>query len=448
MDANFFLFWPDAKKVKAAGFKSLAHVPCVFDAHWRYQRIPSVYLCARARAKLERKSNRPALHAVRYPTVLSLRAFGEALINFLEWCAENGRPWEVVDYDDDIVSGYQEDMLSGAWSARRSALSARTINARVGEACRFLEWAASVHLREPFEILTTKVSVDQQSGTSTHGHKRKTVEVRVGGIRPNPLQLRIPTDAEVDRWGRSVRAESGYTKSLMCRAVLETAVRREELVQWRIDTLPIDKTQWRVEGDSVMVTISYGAKGSKRRNESGDLVGPSRDIVIPLSLAESLHEYYRTIRPALRKKFVYAGGTEAERRRRMKLTTTRLFLSEATGLPVSAQRFYEAWTGASALPFAGWSPHGGRHWWSCKKLLKAVKRLEGIGALAPSYSDGDSMLTASATDVIRLVIKPQLGHLDEKTSEAYLVWVRRIVELATLYDDYERELEDVTSQED
>jgi hypothetical protein len=165
---------------------------------------------------------------------------------------------------------------------------------------------------------------------------------------------------------------------------------------------------------------------------------------MPLAIAEELHEYYRSKRPILRAKFVRAGKTELERRHRLKQTTDRLFLSDATGEPVSAQRLYDAWTGAVFLPFTGWSPHLGRHWWACKKLLKAVDGLRKIKALGANYGEGDAILTASATDVINLEIKPQLGHVSAETSEAYIVWIRRVFELTTLYDEYETDLEDVT----
>lgn len=445
MENSFFLYWSDAKKVEAAGFGKLAAIPCIFDAQWRYAETPSAYLGVRGRALLKPTNQGPALQRLRLPTALSMRTIGEALVNFLEWCAVSGKQWEDLSYDD-ILSGYQEDMSRGNWSVRHNPLSARTINFRVGEACRFLEWTANVQIRPPFEVSRTGVYIDRPSGTSAHGHKRKVVNARVGAVRPNPLQLRMPTDAEVVRWLKVVLAQSGYTKHLMCRLILETAIRREEAVQWRVDTIANDKARWIRQGDKVLAKISYGAKGPKQRNHRGDVVGPTRSISVPLDLAEELHEYYRSKRPVLLAKFTRAGQTQAERRHRLENATDRMFLSDGTGRPVSAQRLYEAWTGASFLPFVGWSPHLGRHWWSCKKLLKAVDSLRKIGALKANYGDGDAVLTASSTDVLNLEVKPQLGHLSAETSEAYIVWLKRVFELTSLYDEYAMDLEDLSDQ--
>lgn len=443
MDSSFFLYWPDPEKLKRAGFDKLAYIPCVFDSHWRYAESESAYLGIRGRARLKPNNAGPVLQRTRIPTPLSMRTIGEALVNFLEWCSVRGKQWEAMDYDD-ILSGYQTEMANGKWSVRHAPLSARTINFRVGEACRFLEWTASVNIRPPFEVPRTKISIHQPTGTLTHGHNRKVVDVRVGAVRPAPFRLRIPTDAEVGRWLKGVLAESGYTKHLICRLILETGIRREEAVQWRVDTLPLEKARWECKGDRVLVEISYGAKGPKERNHRGDLVGPTRSIAMPLALAEELYEYNRSKRPILRAKFVRAGQTDSERRHRLKHSTDRLFLSDSTGEPVSAQRLYTAWSGPVFLPFAGWSVHLGRHWWACKKLLKAVDGLRKIQALNANYGEGDTVLTASATDVINLEIRPQLGHVSADTSQAYLVWIRQVFQLTAIYDEYEKDLEEVT----
>lgn len=441
---DFFLFWPDAGELKAQGFAPVAHVPCVFDSNWCYAVIPSQYLRARARTLIGPQSAGPLLKRPRYPTKRSLKGFGHALVNFLEWCAATGRRWEEADYLEDIIEGYQADMSTGRWSMRGNPLKPRTMNGRVDEACKFLRWAASQGCRVPFEVPTVTTTRPSETGTSTHAFRRST-EVRVGAVRPDPITLRIPTDAEVTAWHESVRIESGPTKALMCELVLETGIRREETVQWQLDTLPLDPASWHRSGTEVMVSIMYGTKGPKRPDGRGGEVGPRRDIWLPESLALQLHHYREKVRPGLRAQFVRSADSLEEKRKRMRESKTQLFLSDSTGEPVSAQRFYDAWTGASRRPYPGWSVHLGRHWWSCKKLLRGCSTRLKIASLGPTYGEQHGVVTSTAIDIIKLIIEPQLGHVSGKTAYAYLVWIQRVLMLTSLHDDYEQELEKVVA---
>jgi integrase len=126
----------------------------------------------------------------------------------------------------------------------------------------------------------------------------------------------------------------------------------------------------------------------------------------------------------------------------MKSVSTQLFLSDATGKPLSAQRLYEAWTVSPRIPYKGWSPHCGRHYWACKTLLRHAVPLEQATLIAGAYGDDHSPLISSAIDTINLIIRPQLGHVDEDTTQAYLVWLRRVVMLTSISDEYGRYLGD------
>lgn len=453
---SYVLFYPSSRGLEEWGFGSVAHVPCIFDSEWRYQKEASLYLRERALCRHQAVSPPPESRSQplsqgrnfrrkRFPTKKSLRAFGESLTNFLEWCSANGVAWQDLDYTNDIAHGYQRDMLAGRWSVDGKPRKARTVNARVGEACNFLEWAANRGLREEFGVLTNIVTKRANSGTSTQGHKSKTVEQRVGWVRPDPVTLRLPTDLEVNEWHRSVRIESGITKALMCELVLDTAVRREEAVQWRIDTLPLEQKDWSVVGDSVDVIIKYGTKGAKSLDANGDEVGPARNISIPLKLAIDIHRYREEIRPMFWAKYVRAAPSEVEKRRRKEEPSRLLFLSDFTGEPVSAQRFYDAWTKASRLPYAGWSPHIGRHWWVCKKLIDGCILRLGVGGAQVDYGEGLGAVHTTARDLILLVIKPQLGHINEETVQKYLVLVTKLFLLASLHDAYGESLESVAT---
>ncbi len=443
---SYYLFWPDPDALSAAGYGAIAHVPCIFQSNWIYEDMASRYL--RERALLEWVPGTDTLMAWmrgRRPTRASLETYGFALCNFLEWCEFRGLDWHQVQYLHNIVNGYQEEMLVGAWSASKQPLKSSTVNLRVKEACHFLSWAAHRLLRSAFHIESTLRHVVAPSYHSTHGHRPLEVQSRLGSVRPDPKTLRIPTDQEIASWHTAVRIERGYTKALMCELILKTGIRREEAVQWRVDTLPLSRDGWLARGDCVEVSISYGAKGPKRIDAKGVEQGPSRVIALPLSLAMQLDHYREFIRPGQRAAFVRAAPSVEERRRRIRLVPQQLFLSDFTGEPVSAQSLYEAWTMVSRLPFKGWAPHQGRHYWACKTMLRAIREricmldLAGQSAVTGDWTSGCGM------DTIQLVIRPQLGHVSAETSQVYLVWLQRTFTLTTLHDEYEKSLEEVIS---
>lgn len=438
------LFHPNEREMTAAGFGAVANVPCILNDQWEYQVDASLYL--RHRALLEATFTDSSLvhfKAPRYPTPISLKAFGYALVNFLEWCSAH-KPilrWQEVEYTKNIIYGYQADMLSGTWSVRRMRLSASTVNARVGEACRFLSWAASRGLRGSFKVISSSRAIRADSGTSAVGHSLKVLVQRAGSVRPDPKEMEMPSDSEVSAWHQAVRIEKGYTKALMCELIFDTSVRREECAQWRVDTLPLDKGRWRVRGDEVVVTVKYGAKGQKKRDKAGELVGPSRFVSIPLELAERIAEYREFHRPRFLASYARAAKTNERRRARMNEPSKRLFISEFTGRPVSAGSIYEAWTGCSRMPFPGWSPQLGRHYWACKTLLKAARQrirnqLPGR-ELESSFED----VKRTLGDVILLVIKPQLGHISVETTRIYIDWAIGMLRMSDLSDAYSESLE-------
>lgn len=441
---SYYLFTPDAEDMRASGYAAVAHVPCVFANDWTYEQDASRYL--RERALLEWSPRHGEFLAIgRYPTDKSLRVFGEALCNFLEWCELRGIDWHDVDYGTHVLSGYQAEMLRGTWSASGRPLSPATVNLRVGEVCNYLVWASERGIRGAFEVQRTLKRVNAGSARNSHGHKAREVEVRVGAVRRDPQTLRIPTDEEVRRWHMAVAIEKGPTKALVCELILRTGIRREEAAQWRLDTLPLDRQSWRVQGGVVEVTIVFGTKGTKHEAAHGERAGPARIIALPVDLALKLAEYRDLQWPRLRAKYVSAAPTSAERRSRMQKPTRNLFLSDYTGLPLSAQSLYQAWTKVSHQPFEGWCPHGGRHYWACKTLLAAVS------ARISAHSDGGKAsadwITGSAMDTLMLVIKPQLGHVSSETTNKYLVWIQRAFTTTEVQEAYAASLDALIGEE-
>lgn len=434
------LFWPDKEQLVAKGYASVSHVPVIFASNWRYHAEASRYLRERALAEWSPSPN-SSYRVVRkkYLTEKSLGTIANALINFIEWCEHRVKDWRKLTYTEDLIQGYQAEMLKGKWAIKGHPLKGSTVNQRISQACYFLRWAGDRGLRSPFNVVASSLLVRANSRMGANGHRLLQVQTRAGAVRESPASLRIPTDQEVGKWLTSVRIERGATKALMCELVLSTAIRREELIQWRVDTLPLDRSDWEIIGDQVQVLIKYGTKGPKYPGPDGE-EGPPRKIAMPISVAERLHAYRELRRPKARAQYVRNAKTQEERRKRQREKLKELFLSDATGLPYTPQVIYEAWTAVKALPYKGWSPHAGRHYWACKTLLKALECRTKTMALAHDLLPS-GWISDSATDTLNLVIRPQLGHLSPETSRLYLVWVERTFILCSLHCAYEQSLE-------
>lgn len=442
-----YLWWPDPKRMDELGYGSIAFVPVLFDANWNYHTELNRYLRERALLEWQPKDVDSSSDRVRhvsqnqYPTKKTLENIARQLCNFFDWIAWKNLEWKSIEYTKHLVRGYQLHMLKGSWSARKKPLSAGTINIRVRAACAFMAWAAERGFREDFKVKSAKRLVRADSGTHAHGHKALETNARAGRVRSNPASLRIPTEAEIALWLSQVEIYHGRTKALCSRLIVETAIRIQETVQWRTDTLPLDKADWKIVGDSVEVEVRFGAKGSKPTPDS--LEGPPRWISLPLSLAEALDEYRRVYRPILLGKWIRSGGSPAEiNARRHAPKPKQLFLSDSTGMSFSAQALYSSWKGVPSLPFAEWSPHLGRHYWACRTLLKSqITRAELMGRTLEGMPT--DWVTAQAATDIQLLIQPQMGHLSAKTTLRYLQWIQRAISLSYWTDHYHKELERV-----
>lgn len=437
------VFWSNSDAIAKRGFGRVAHVPFIFDSSWKYHRESSTYLIERASCTWpDTKGN----FVKRFPTKQSLQGYADALVNFLDWTDLRSLDWRAASYTEHLYERYQREMVSGSWSANGLPLSPATVNRRVDEACSFLSWAAARGLREEFSVLTEIVTRRNDVATSSHGHQALPIKVRIGRVRPDPKSLRLPTDAEIGRWIRAVEIQRGYTKALMCRLVLNTGIRREEAAAWRIDTLPERIEDWVIVGDEVMVTIKYGCKGQDYGKDHGDKIGPSRDIWMSLSQAREIHEYRRRLRLAARAKWVKAAPTKEEQRTRIAQPSPHLFISEATGERITAKSLYDAWTGCGHLPFSGWSPHGGRHWWACKLLLREhQKRIAKLGKPVGVVLPLD-WISGNGLSDIELLVRPQLGHIDKATSELYVRWILKILGAEGLQIAYQDRLDEIEAK--
>ncbi len=417
---TYVLLWPDEELMARSGFSGIANVPAIFDGKWRYQAEVSWYLRDRSKGQ----AFEPHRDVRRFPTRDSMETYARALTDFLEWCDWVKRDWRKIEYKSDLVDRYQDHMLAGSWSAARVGLKPRTVNLRVDEAVHFLSWAARKELRPSFHVSGFRTS--RMTGGASATGKSVVVTSRTGKARPAPIDLRIPTTLELQKWLNYVSLRKGPTKSLMCELIVSTGIREQECAQWRTFTLPSDRNEWNIKNGFLSVQIEYGAKGPKQRNGRGELVGPSRRISIPISIAEKLARYAGAPRTKSRMKYVNGAASASERRKRQLEREDRLFVSEYDGRPITAHTLYKAWADVPAeyKPYPEWSPHLGRHYWACSTLWNGFVERELM--LADGVVATSDWVSASASSDLLMLIKPQLGHVDEKTTQAYLVWVREM----------------------
>lgn len=442
---GFKVRYSDPDITTKAGFGKVAHLPFILDSRPGYHRWGSRYLIDRGLGYWEPVMRGRGVQG-RRPTRQTMRNYAHWLANFLEWSEARGVDLGRCDYASHVRDGYQRDMLEGRWSASERALGPATVNVRVQQACDFLSWMSDKGLRSDFLVPTETVRVHAGTARSSVGHRAFEVTRRVGKVRQNKRSLRMPTREQLVEWLASVLSNDGPTLALACETILLTALRLEELVALRVDTLPEDRREWHVanpdaprDRQEVLVEVKYGAKGPDYGLDHDDKVGPARTIRIPLALAEKWHAYRQTARNDALRKALDAAPSLAVKKRLVQ-NTVHLFLNERTGARLTGDNVYRAWK-RGRLPFTGWSPHMGRDWWACSTLLAECQKLEHLRSMGPGVAA--QLLEATAVTVIRLRIQPQLGHASENTTRIYLQWIEDQFGMA-LSIDYDAAFEAAT----
>ena len=410
----------------AGRYPALAHVPYILDSRPGFHRLANAYLVDRALG-LWHPRTQPGQPSSLIPSKQSVHNYAQWLVNFLEWADRRRVGLSTCSYAVHVQGRYQSEMLEGTWARNGRPRKPNTVNVRVHQACEFLSWMVAYGHRGPFSIPYESVRLKLGSSTSSVGHLSKEVNARKGKVRVEPRALRLPTDEQVGDWLGRVGAKAGDTSRLMCETILLTAMRREEVVCLRTDTLPENTQDWHIANplepahrQQVRLTIKFGTKGRSFGMDHNDKIGPTRSILIPLLLAKKWDDYRRGLRNRAFKRFM-EGTTGKEARRELAASSVHLFLRDGDGERFSGKRLYDDWVAADP-PLDGWSPHQGRHWWACSVLWRELQRHE----LAHRLGAGETavaLLESTALSVIRLQIQPQLGHANESTTMIYLRWV-------------------------
>lgn len=407
-------------------YPALAQVPFILDSRPAYHRTANAYLIDRA---LGLWSPAPLAGAApgKILSPQTMLSYAQWLANFLEWTEVRSVDLLQCTYSIHLAGQYQTEMLQGLWSEDGKGLSASTVNLRVQQACDFINWMIRTNLRTTaLQVPYTTARIKFGSANSSVGHLGREVLVRDGKARKETRSLQMPTDVQVRSWLELVYKRYGPTVGLMCQTVLLTAMRREEVVCLRTDTLPLNPAEWVIANPSapeveqeVRITIRYGTKGPTYGLNHGNKIGPSREVLIPISLAKKLHDYRQKERSFAFANWMRGYKGDAARRARA-ADSVHLFLRDSDGASFDGFELYDAWTGVE-LPLKGWSPHKGRHWWACSILWRELKKYEYIGQL--SKETAAALIENSALSIIRLHIQPQLGHAGTDTTMIYLRWV-------------------------
>lgn len=435
IDYGFKVVIPDTIGLAKAGFGKVAHVPVIFDSNPGYARLPSRFLIDRAIGMWDPKW-RGARPNPQPPSRISMRNFAYWLCNALEWAEVRGIDLISADYTLVLISRYQEEMLKGIWSSRGKPLAAETVNARVQIVLEYQLWASDKGHREPFLIPTVTRSYRIGRYDQSYSHETKKVESRKGKIKVNKRLLVFPRDEEIKIWRQRILevADVGLTHVLMVDHILNTAIRREELASWRVDTLPLDPKHWKIinpsqpdEVQQVVIEIQFGTKGREYYiDEYGDKVGPKGIILMPISFARRIHSYRNNERLLALKKAT-KGVQNLAKVKFLLDQSVHLYLNPKTGRRYTGAQIYEFWTKVKGPEH--WSPHLGRDWWACQYLLQKIQEhLSLIKQIRDAKNlNIDHPMIRSLKDtiqtVIHLEIRPQLRHVSSVTTEIYLQWL-------------------------
>ncbi|WP_108258575.1 site-specific integrase [Mangrovicoccus ximenensis] len=342
-----FLISPCAEKCHELEIGKYQHVPVIWSADWRLAEEALDYLMQLGAGNWTRRRKESASDYALHSrlSASSMLSYGRDLENFITYCERAKLDWREMS-PTDLEDTYQNQMETGSYSSRGRPLSAGTVRRRTDIAVDFLVFAACRGLRPPFER-DGLLSLDQASPDLGQPRAPNTSPVRT-----HPEGLRLPSRRELAEWDAGIRAAHpglvGITASLMCRTILGTGMRASELLLFRRDQLPEESGS----AEEEKVEIMYGTKGQRIPGDP-ELRGKRRWIEMDRALCAELQTYCKIGREIALRTFRRKHPGQPDPR--------ELFLSPVTGKRYSYRRLHDFWVDGSAVPFAGWSPHCGRH---------------------------------------------------------------------------------------
>ncbi len=367
-----------------------------------------------------------------FPRQATLRSMAYELKNFNEWCEHRRLDWRTLSYDD--VTTYQRELLDGHWAARRRRkLKAATANARADQATHFLRWAADCGLRQPFSVPMIEKMRPVRSGRTTVT-SLASMRVRAGRAKPSTTEqiarvVMLPTVDQVREWLHSLRKKRGYAKALACRMIVEVGLRRMEVSGLSIEMFPsleaLEELRRRGHPSAPLrVAITKG--------------GRPRTVQIPIQFAEELRTWIDTRRMVLALRF---------KRRTGNMPSNALFLSDSAGfegVPLTGHTIYKAFK-SDPRPVT-WHPHFGRHAFACFYVLGALKldAAAAGGSIADQGADWLQLRGRFWLDMLRR----QLGHVSEETTDLYLRWLATATSVASMANGWHEYLNLSESVED
>src|SRR5690606_3831691 len=145
-------------------------------------------------------------------------------------------------------------------------------------------------------------------------------------------------------------------KALIFELICHTGIRISEANQLRVACFP--RKTYSQQADEwhpswvtlgwVPLTLRYGVKGGKVEPSSA-LSTRSREVQVPIDLADRIWDYIQFIRTTLLSRYHRGPLSKVAR-------TDRLWLGERKCQPVSNQMLYDAWVHSPHCP-SDWHPH-------------------------------------------------------------------------------------------
>lgn len=393
----------------------LQYVPILIGDDGRYPAEANRYLDERCNGEW----NLPGQNrgSAKIPTLKSRKDIASRLACFLEWTLkQDDIDWRRYSYQENILEGYQADLIRGKGSPSGRNLSPASANLYASEACLFLVWAAERGFRAKFHVPRRRATYQFKSATSA-GSVTVQSEQRVGLLSTHEVPISVPSNEEVERWITAARVRSPI-KSLVFELIVRCGLRISEANLMRVTCFPEKNyggqaawdPNWIALGE-VPVTIKYGTKGGKVTPAS-DLGTRWRTIQIPIDLADRIWHYRVVIRPTLLSRYRHKTRAKGA-------VTDRLWLSEGKLLPVTNEMLRRVWKATAHCP-PGWKPHTGRHFYAVDKLSELTRAQLKLKGLAVEGDSDFGWLHGLLAGQIQMILSPLMGHVSSQTTMQYL----------------------------